>query len=80
MGGAALNVGFLDHCRHRNPSDKNVVTVWFEWDTMERAQAWGADEALANGMTAAGMISIPVFSCHDIKSTTDKMQVALERR
>jgi len=47
---------------------------------MERAQAWGADEALANGMTAAGMISIPVFSCHDIKSTTDKMQVALERR
>ena len=63
-----------------NPNDQNVVTVWFEWDTMERAQAWAADQALANGMTAAGVISTPVFSFHDIESMTDKIKVALKRR
>ena len=63
-----------------NPVDRNLVTVWFQWDTMERAQAWAADPALANGMTAAGVISTPVFSFHAIESTTDKIQVALERR
>lgn len=61
-----------------NPVDRNVVTVWFEWDTMERAQAWAADPALTNGMTAAGVISTPVFRFHDIEPTTKK--VALERR
>lgn len=63
-----------------NPNDQNVVTVWFEWDTMERAQSWAADPALANGMTAAGVISTPVFSFRDIESTPGKRRVALERR
>ncbi|MEI4263331.1 hypothetical protein [Roseovarius sp. D0-M9] len=63
-----------------NPFDQNVVTVCFEWDTMERAQAWAADPVLANGMTAAGVISTPVFSFGDIESTPGKRQVALECR
>ena len=63
-----------------NPFDRNHITVWFEWDTMERARAWAADPALANGMSAAGVISTPVFSFHDIGSTTEKMQVASKRR
>ncbi|MEL7394198.1 MAG: hypothetical protein AAGK02_03145 [Pseudomonadota bacterium] len=52
-----------------NPVDQNMITVWFEWDTMERARAWAADPALANGMTAAGVVSTPFFSFHDIEST-----------
>ena len=63
-----------------NPTDPNVVTVWFEWDTMERAQSWAADPVLANGMTAAGVISTPVFSFHAIEATSDKRHVALDRR
>ena len=52
-----------------NRVDQNMITVWFEWDTMERARAWAADPALANGMTAAGVVSTPFFSFHDIEST-----------
>ena len=63
-----------------NPADQYRITVWFEWDTMERARALASDPALANGMTAAGVISIPVFTFHDIESTTDQMQMALEHR
>lgn len=46
-----------------------MITVWFEWDTMERARAWVADPALANGMIAAGVVSTPVFGFRDIEST-----------
>lgn len=52
-----------------NPIDQNALTVWFEWDTMERARAWASDPVLANGMTAAGVVSKPVFSFHHIGST-----------
>ncbi|WP_297767529.1 hypothetical protein [uncultured Roseovarius sp.] len=38
------------------PVDRKIFIVWFEWDTMERAQAWSVDSALANGMTVAGVI------------------------
>ena len=51
-----------------NPVDQNMITVWFEWDTMERARAWASDPALAYGMTAAGVVSTPVFSFFDIGS------------
>lgn len=63
-----------------NPIDRNVITVWFEWDTMERARTWASDPVLANGMAAAGVISAPTFSFHDIEATTDKTKFASERR
>jgi hypothetical protein len=52
-----------------NPVDRNVITVWFEWDTMEHARAWASDPVLANGMVAAGVISAPVFSFQHIFPT-----------
>ena len=52
-----------------DPVDQNLVTAWFEWDTMERAHAWASDPALASEMTAAGVTSTPVFSFHDIEKT-----------
>ena len=51
-----------------NPMNRNLVTVWFEWDTMEHARAWASDSALANGMVAAGVVSVPVFSFHEIQT------------
>lgn len=51
-----------------NPVDRNSITVWFEWDTMERARAWASDPVLANGMSAAGVVSNPAFSFHHIGS------------
>jgi hypothetical protein len=61
------SVGEMASYIMHNPVDQNMITVWFEWDTMERARAWAADPALANGMTAAGVVSTPVFSFHDIE-------------
>ena len=52
-----------------NPGDQNVVTVWFEWDTLDRARTWASDPALAYGMAVAGVVSTPVFSIHEIKRT-----------
>ncbi len=74
------SVGEMASYIMHDPVDQNRITVWFEWDTIERARAWASDPALANGMTAAGVISIPVFTFHDIESTTDQMQMALEHR
>lgn len=51
------------------PDEPEVVTVWFEWDTIERARAWASDPALANGMIAAGVVSTPVFTFQDLPST-----------
>ncbi|WP_135507612.1 hypothetical protein [Roseovarius aestuariivivens] len=67
------------HILH-NPNDENVVTVWFEWDTMQRARAWATDPALANGMAAAGVISTPVFSFYDIKAALGNIPVVLGHR
>jgi len=63
------SVGEMTSYIMHNPVDKNVVTVWFEWDTMERARAWASDPALANGMSTAGVVSAPVFSFHEIGAT-----------
>jgi len=62
------SVGEMTSYTMHNPVDQNMITVWFEWGTMERARAWAADLALANGVTAAGVVSTPVFSFHDIES------------
>jgi hypothetical protein len=43
------------------PVDKNIVTAWFDSDTMENAKALTSDPALARGMPAAGVISTPQF-------------------
>lgn len=61
------SVGEMASYIMNDPVDQNRVTVWFEWDTMKRARAWASDPALANGMTAAGVVSIPVFSFHHIE-------------
>ncbi|MEM7005001.1 MAG: hypothetical protein AAF498_03900 [Pseudomonadota bacterium] len=53
----------------QSPTNEALVTVWFEWDTMERARAWASDPILANGMAAAGVISEPVFSFSVIEPT-----------
>ncbi|WP_306262358.1 hypothetical protein [Pararhizobium sp. IMCC21322] len=63
------SVGEMASYIMHNPVDQNMITVWFEWDTMERARAWVADPALANGMIAAGVVSTPVFGFRDIEST-----------
>ncbi len=54
-------VGEMSFYILNNPTNRNLVTVWFEWDTMENARAFASDPILANGMVAAGVISTPVF-------------------
>jgi len=61
------SVGEMSFYILHNSMNRNLVTVCFEWDTMERAQAWASDPTLANGMAAAGVVSPPVFSFHEKK-------------
>ena len=63
------SVGEMAFYIMHNPVDQNMNTVWFEWDTMKRACAWASDPALAHGMAAASVISMPVFSFFDIGTT-----------
>ncbi len=56
------SVGEMSFNVLQSPDDPNAVTVVFEWDTVERAKAFAADPALENGMHAAGVISVPIFS------------------
>ena len=52
-----------------NPDNRNLVTVWFEWNTMENAKAFASDPILLNGMAAAGVISRPIFTYCAIEPT-----------
>ncbi len=56
------SVGEMSAYILHNPVNQRVVTVVFEWDTMERARAFAEDPALANGMVAAGVVSTPTFT------------------
>ncbi len=56
------SVGEMSAYILHNPVNQRVVTVVFEWDTMERARAFAEDPALANGMAAAGVVSEPNFT------------------
>ena len=55
------NAGEISSYILHNPGDPNLVIVWFEWDTLARAQAFAASPALADGMAAAGVVSEPTF-------------------
>lgn len=62
-------VGEMAYFILHDPTNESLVTVWFAWDTAERARAWASDPALANGMAAAGVTSAPTFLFGAIKST-----------
>ena len=45
----------------RSPSDPGDVTVWHDFDSLEKAQAFADSPKLKAGMAGAGVISTPQF-------------------
>lgn len=49
----------------RNPADPNDLTMVFEWDTVDHAQAFAQSPELREVMQKAGVVGKPYSSFHE---------------
>ena len=63
--------GAVRHWLYRAPTDANDVFVAIEFPTLEQAQAFSADPALAEAMKAAGVTGPPRISYREETEVID---------
>ncbi|MGE5113192.1 MAG: hypothetical protein ACM3JB_20200 [Acidobacteriaceae bacterium] len=61
--------GELSHRIFHNHDEATDLTLFFEWETLDRARAFFASEPLTNGMKQAGVVGTPeVIFLDEIRS------------
>jgi hypothetical protein len=53
------SMGVIDHAVFRSLDDPNDVTVWHDFETREKGEAFASSERLKSVMQAAGVVGMP---------------------
>jgi heme-degrading monooxygenase HmoA len=58
---ARIKLGVRGHAVYRDVDDKNEVTVWHDFETVEAAKALASSDQLKEAMKGAGVVSAPTI-------------------